>query len=158
MHAWDKLYGPGIRDALRDAMRSARVPKWEARDDAPGTVADLIRCYREKGRIIVSALNSDETVWRDPQGNFAFRAWHDWAHIRSGFGFTAAEEISLGYWQCGHARVDGTLASIVLEEISDQAEYYQRTGRFLDGAQLDFALTAVRARESRRIPYALVSR
>lgn len=150
-------YGNGLADALHSAMRRVRVPAWEASDHAPGTVADLLRSYRETGRIVVWSGASERTLWGDPSLNHAFRAWHDWCHVRSGLGFDAASEVKLGEWQCGDAGIDGPLASIVLAEISDQAAFYLKTGHFLDGDQVGFALDAVSHRETRRRVYALRS-
>lgn len=154
MRAWEREYGNGLRDALRDVMARARVPRWRASDHAPGTVADLLRSYRATREIVVWAGASERTVWLAPEGNHAFRAWHDYCHIRSLLGFDAESEVALGHWQAGaDGGVSDALADIVLAEIADQASYFKRTGRFLDGDQLAFAHAAVARRGAMRRPY-----
>lgn len=153
---WARAYGNGLRDALADAMRRARVPRWRAADVAPETVADLLASYRATGEIVVSAANSERTIWREPAGNFAFRAWHDFCHVRSLRGFTAGEEIELGEWQCGaFGGVGDAFALIVREEISEQARYFAERGEFLNGDQIGFALETVARLAERSRPYSV---
>jgi hypothetical protein len=134
----------GLADAIADALRRVHVPVYTVADRAPDNVADVIACYRATGRLVIWAGASQRTVFGDgPQGaavNYAFRAWHDWAHVRTVAGFDAAAEIALGRWQAGEAGSDA-LARIVLAEVSGQAEYFAATGAFLpEHAQAAFTL------------------
>lgn len=74
----------GAAAAVRRAMMEAGTPAFDVRDEAPGTDAEMIRHFRETGRICVWAGASDGTVYGPRRANWGYRAWHDWCHIKSG--------------------------------------------------------------------------
>lgn len=138
----------GLGDALAAIMRRERVPAWEARDDAPSTLPDVIRTWSERRRIVVWAGASHATVWGAPRLNHAFRAWHDYCHLMTGLGFDPADEIALGEWQA--TRCEGAfLRRIVRAETAGQARYFRDTGRFVED-QVTFTLEAACLRNTSR--------
>lgn len=64
-------------------MRAAFVIPggYEAHADAPHTLIDCLRAYRQHGKVIVWSGASERTIYGDPAVNHAFRAWHDYQHI-----------------------------------------------------------------------------
>ncbi len=111
----------------------ASAPKWEARDVAPTTPAQLGGYGVLCARMPVWAGASAGTIHGDPATNWAFRAWHDATHVATGLGFDVAAEVEMGRIQaCEVARLSGDkLATIVWLEIAGQALEYQRTGHFV---------------------------
>jgi len=140
-----------LRDALIDVAARVDTPRYRVSDHAPGTVEDLIRSFGETRELVIWSGASERTIWGAPELNWHFRAWHDWCHIRSGLGFTAGQEIELARWQCGDAGIQDVLASVVREEIEEQARFFLEHDHFLDGDQLAFARDAVARLEARRI-------
>jgi hypothetical protein len=64
-------------------------------DPAPGYTASfegMRATYRATGRIPINTDFSEGTIFGDPAINWAFRAWHDWAHIRGNYDFTEEGE------------------------------------------------------------------
>lgn len=54
---------------------------WKASADAPDTLDGASRYFSDTGTLHVSDAHSDQTVFSNPEGNIAFRVWHDWRHI-----------------------------------------------------------------------------
>ena len=131
----------GLRNGLADAVARAAVlahtPRFDVADHAPSTLADVIAHYRATGTLRVWAGASDACVF-DPRTNWTFRAWHDWAHVRTSLGFDVPSEIDLARWQMAEAGSD-SLARLVWVEVAGQAAHYARTGRFVTD-QIAFAL------------------
>lgn len=119
----------GLADAVRDAARAAHCPRFDVADRAPETLADVVAHYRASGRLLVWAGASDACIF-DAASNWRFRAWHDWAHVRTQLGFDVASEVALGKWQAAEAQSDA-LATLVHLEVSGQAAHYGRTGSFI---------------------------
>lgn len=59
---------------------------------APDTLARAKAYLARTGRICVSADYSENTIFADRETNYAFRAWHDFHHIRLNAGFDRAGE------------------------------------------------------------------
>ena len=59
------------------------------------SVGELTAYYNANGRIAVSSLHCDKTVFSTPEVNHAFRAWHDWHHIRLNAGFDRDGEMAV---------------------------------------------------------------
>jgi hypothetical protein len=119
----------GLADAVRDAALAAQTPRFDVADHAPETLADVVSHYRACGRLLVWAGASDACIF-DAASNWRFRAWHDWAHVRTLLGFDVESEVALGKWQAAEARSDA-LATLVHLEVSGQAAHYGRTGNFI---------------------------
>ena len=73
-------------------MANLTAPCWTASDDAPETFDELVRVSKQRGQIVVWKGESDNTIFGEPEFNWAFRAWHDSAHIRTGAPFTLEGE------------------------------------------------------------------
>jgi len=118
----------GLNDAIRAAARRANTPRFEVRDVAPQTVAEMFQAYSETGRIVVWSGGSESTIYRDASVNYLFRAWHDWTHLKTGADFSLAGEI----YNCrAQAQPVGSeLAKLLQVEIVEQAKFFFRTGDF----------------------------
>jgi hypothetical protein len=87
-------------------------------DDAPGTYERLI-CHLDSGkRMAVRSGGSEQTIFGDPEVNYAFRAWHDWCHWRGRHTFTFYGELAAYDMQCAHL--------VELYGVSDQTKNWQR--------------------------------
>ena len=51
--------------------------------NAPGNWFDLFDRVYNTGRMTVSNVNSEKTIFADAETNYAFRAWHDHCHLRN---------------------------------------------------------------------------
>jgi hypothetical protein len=105
--------------------------------DAPDTFEALTAHVAETGRMKVWNGASGQTVFGDPETNFAFRAWHDWAHWRYALPFTMAGEIAAAHVQAAHiVRLYGNddetveAVALLLCEVIGQADCAAKTGRF----------------------------
>lgn len=105
-------------------LRHAAALQYRVSDHAPQTFADL----RATGLVVWSGA-SDRTIFGDARVNWAFRALHDALHLKTGIGFTPAEEIYLGRMQA--SQYSGLLADLVYIEVAGQAEHYLKTGQFV---------------------------
>lgn len=130
----------GLRDILVAEARRIRMPEYTVTDvNVPYDY--ITRTYRETGRLIVWAGHCDKAVF-DTRSNYLFRAWHDWAHIRSGIGFTVANEQDVARFQL--SEISSTLFSqLVYIEVAEQAKYFDDTGEFLDD-QVAFTIEKLR--------------
>lgn len=61
-------------------------------DTAPQTYHELREHMNAGGTMTVWSGGSDNTIYSDPEVNFAFRAWHDWCHWRGRCLFTETGE------------------------------------------------------------------
>lgn len=107
---------------LKQASRIIHVVS----DIAPSEQRDVFN----QGTLKIWTGASEWTIWNDPTVNWAFRAIHDALHIKTGLGFTPDAEIELGRIQAN--QYSGLLADIVYLEVAGQAEYFKRTGLFLE--------------------------
>lgn len=133
----------GLADAVRDAAAAALTPRYDVADHAPESLADVVAHYKRSGRLLVWAGASDACVF-DRASNWRFRAWHDWAHVRTQLGFDVASEVALGNWQAAEAQSDA-LATLVHLEVSGQAAHYGRTGNFI-ADQVQWTLQQLRSK------------
>lgn len=127
-----------LRELLSREARRLGLPRWERRDEAPQTVAELLR--DPFGPLPVWAGCSEGTVWGDPDVNGLFRAIHDTWHRRTGAGFTVADEVALGHAQACAADCD-VIRRLTWSEVSGQALYYLEHNDYIpEGAQVSFTL------------------
>jgi hypothetical protein len=108
------------------------------RDTAPSTLADLKAAW-DSGPAVVWAGASDDTIFGSPEVNWAFRAWHDWAHYRYALPFTRDGEREAAFVQVAHlvrlygdGRDVAAMAALVLCEVIGQAEAFGTHGKFPD--------------------------
>jgi hypothetical protein len=63
------------------------------------TLADMQADYDKTGRIKVSTLHSDNSIYGDPFVNWCGRAWHDYAHLEMNAEFDADGECKAASYQ-----------------------------------------------------------
>lgn len=103
---------------------------WKAQAHAVGT------CFV----LPVSSEHSEDTVYLTPEGNHAFRAWHDESHLRFGLKFTTADEKSLAAKHQIEAEQLGLSKDaryLLWCDTYKQTEYEAATGEFPEN-QLEF--------------------
>lgn len=61
---------------------------YDVSDAAPETYEELIAHLDAGGRMLVYSGGSEQTIYGDPEVNFAFRAWHDWCHWQGRYDFS----------------------------------------------------------------------
>lgn len=75
---------------------------WVGVPIAPSTFPQLRAAFRSSQSsgepLPVSNLFCERTVFDTPEGNVAFRFWHDTAHCRLGFSFELPDEWELALW------------------------------------------------------------
>ena len=135
----------GLNDAIVQAARNARTPRFQVSDVAPQSVEDMHRAFSETGCIVVWSGGSESTIYREPQVNYLFRAWHDWTHLKTGADFSLAGETRNALAQM--SQVGTELQRLIYIESVLQAAHYFRTGDFpLD--QVAFTLDALKNNSS----------
>jgi hypothetical protein len=103
--------------------------KYQVSDRAPGTYQELLS--QSTASMVVWAGASDFTIFGDAAVNHAFRAWHDTLHISMGAKFTLEGERIVALEQARILSAYGdTYGDIVMIEVVNQAEYFQKTGNF----------------------------
>ena len=64
---------------------------FDVSENAPASWYRLYHHVQTTGRMEVSNVNSEKTIFADAETNYAFRAWHDHCHLRD------AEGVFLGW-------------------------------------------------------------
>lgn len=120
-------------------MASLTNPRgWNVSRNAPDTLAKLKARAKRDSRITVSSLHSDQTIYGDPEINYAARAWHDACHILANAGFDDAGERKVcALQQAQLAQVYGGASSLLFRriieaEVVGQLEYKAEHGAFPD--------------------------
>ena len=109
---------------------------FDVSDNAPDTFEKLQAHYQETGRILVWSGASEQTIFGDPEINYAFRAWHDWRHITESADFSPDGERTVCEKQKADIReiFDGAQAdrfcALLEAEIIGQLAHEKRYGRF----------------------------
>ena len=111
--------------------------RFKVQDLAPSNEIEL---FNEPSLVIWSGASSD-TIYQDKAVNWAFRAVHDHLHLETGLGFSPDQEIELGRIQASKCDSD-LIADLIYIEVSGQAEYYLKHGKFVDD-QVKFTLNAL---------------
>jgi hypothetical protein len=110
-------------------MRHAGAPgvKW-----VPVDVDDTAdHVFGAAGRMPVWAGASASTIYGDPAGNIAFRAWHDMEHRTAGRGFDLRSELYVVTRQCAAVeRESRALADALWFDNAGQQLYFYVHGRF----------------------------
>ena len=113
------------------------APTHSVADVAPNTFKALLN----QPTLVIWSGESDCTIFGDARVNWAFRALHDALHLKTGIGFTPAEEIELGRIQAN--QYTGLMVDLVYIEVAGQAEHYLKTGRFVSN-QIEFTINSLR--------------
>jgi hypothetical protein len=119
------------------AMAGTLMPEgWIATPYAPDTLVSLRQHRDWTGKVVVSNLHCDHTIFASPTTNVAFRAWHDHGHLALNAPFDLAGETRVYRLQCLQLiAVYGLKRSehwrrILHAEIVAQAAYCEATGHF----------------------------
>lgn len=72
--------------------------------NAPDTFEALKAHIARTGRMLVWDGASDATIFGDPEVNYAFRAWHDWCHLKADADFSKGGEKAAADVQKRHIR------------------------------------------------------
>ena len=118
-------------------MANITAPSWTVSEDAPETFDELVKVSKERGQIVVWNGASDNTIFGEPEFNYAFRAWHDSAHIRANAYFTKAGEVEACqqqiedmYARYGVSAQTEKWAQMIRIEVIGQAMHFEQTGTF----------------------------
>lgn len=125
---------------------------FDVSDHAPSTYEDLLDWYNKTRRISVWSGGSEKTIFGDREVNYAFRAWHDYHHIRLRAPFTAEGERAVLIAQQNdiltlYGYSDKTMhwLDILNAEIIGQREYEDINGVFPDD-QMEFVKSYLKSR------------
>lgn len=127
---------PELARYVRERYVQARLLA-EPRENAPQDYATLALSVRmdAAGRTVIPVWSgaSEHTIWRTKRENYVFRAWHDHEHLRTGIGFSHAEESSLADIALRSARLAGVSPAalrILNAELRGQVEHHAEHGVF----------------------------
>jgi hypothetical protein len=136
----DILMDASLVKALnQEVLNQARGLEYIVKDVAPSTEAGLFN----QPSLVVWAGASENTIYKDAQVNWAFRAVHDALHLKTRLGFTPQEEIEMGRIQASKIGSD-LIAKLFYIEIAGQAEFYLKTGQFVQD-QVKFTMDQLKA-------------
>lgn len=92
--------------------------------DDYGTLEAIKNYYKDTHRLIVWTGGSDDTIFADPEVNWAFRAWHDYVHIVNDLPFTVEGESLVAFLQAAELPKDWYLErQLILSEVVGQVLY-----------------------------------
>jgi hypothetical protein len=87
--------------------------------------------------MLVWSGGSENTIYAEPEVNWAFRAWHDWCHYNGAHAFTPGGERAVFAMQCSHLlSLYGPCLKvqrwtrILRAEVIGQQEYFYRHGHY----------------------------
>jgi hypothetical protein len=111
---------------------------WEPFDGEPySNFEEMATDYRIHGRILISTLHSENSIYGDPHVNHCARAWHDYCHILENASFDATGErkaAQLQIRQMLHNPLargnESWFASILDCEVNGQVDYYMKHNCF----------------------------
>lgn len=133
-----------------DAFVREHAPAHYATPAAPSTFEelqawyaqwrDMAHAYGTPFMLPVSSEHCENTIYLTPEGNHAFRAWHDETHLRTERGFTPEDELRVA---CTHQR-EAIVLGLSLDarwllwcDTAKQTEFQRDTGEF-PANQLEF--------------------
>jgi hypothetical protein len=103
--------------------------------DAPSTLEALKDHVSKTGRMLVYNWASDQTIFADPEVNWAFRAWHDWTHIQVDGAFNVEGEVKVAKRQIedltkvyGPGKATDRFAQLIWAEVMGQVLYADNHG------------------------------
>ena len=106
---------------------------------APETYEELIAHLDAGRRMLVYSGGAEQTIYGDPEVNYAFRAWHDWCHWRGRHDFSLEGERATCAMQRAHlvalygeSPQTHRWRRILQAEVIGQREHFDRHGVFPD--------------------------
>lgn len=128
---------PNLNRAILDLVADLLPRGFDVAPDAPETFEGLKDHFARTGRIVVSSLHSDRTIYGSAAVNYAFRAWHDWVHVACDFPLTLEGERDVAFVQIDQLTLYADnqaqaehWARIIFAEVDGQAQYFAQTGAF----------------------------
>jgi hypothetical protein len=120
---------------------------YEVAENAPDTFEGIKEHYENTGKLLVWNGASDNTIFSNPQSNYAFRAWHDFCHIKANADFTPSGERDTMLLQirmvmdCEHLskRAKDICTKILQVEVLSQLQHALQFGDFPEN-QRHFAI------------------
>jgi len=110
---------------------------YDVSNAAPETYEELIAHLDAGHRMVVYNGGSEQTIYGDPEVNFAFRAWHDWCHWRGRHDFSHEGERAACAMQSEHlialygeSSQTRRWRRILQAEIIGQRDHFDRHGAF----------------------------
>ena len=101
------------------------------------TLADMRADYDKTGRIKVSTLYSDNSIYGDPFINWCGRAWHDYCHLQTNSPFDALGEKRAAAYQMievynhvSDSKLARWFCRIIDAEVNGQVKYFLQHGAF----------------------------
>jgi hypothetical protein len=137
---------------LRTARNVARSVgfSYEEREDAPDTLQSIreafLKSRNDRSGFPVYAGASDKTIYLSPEGNWAFRFWHDILHVIHASNTTFEDEVKLGWLHVQAVEKEfgkGSLeARIMGWDTVGQSAYHVMMGNFPED-QREFVFNAL---------------
>lgn len=124
---------PELNETIVKTIKRLKI-QYEVSDHAPSTFEEL---SRNIGTLKVWAGESNHTIYGDAQINYAFRAWHDYTHLKLNSPFTLDGELTVAKHQA--SLVGDTLGAVIMAEVYGQALLAIKTGQF-PANQIEFIL------------------
>ena len=129
----------GLNTAILHITSRLFPSGFDVSNDAPNTYEELRAVPGSGRRMVVYSGGSDATIYGDAEVNYAFRAWHDWGHIRHSLHFTLRDEAAVYEVQrrqlvelYGDSSQTRDWCAILRAEVVGQAEYFILYERFPD--------------------------
>ena len=148
-----RLFRSDVRERALDiefnaavlAMAHRLFPRgFEVANDAPQSYEELVARLDAGMPMLVWRGGSQNSIYGNPEVNYAFRAWHDWCHWRGRHDFSfegemaayrmQAEHLVVVYGDCPRTK---WWQRILHAEIIGQRQFYNMLGYFPDD-QRDF--------------------
>lgn len=146
-----------FNEAVRTMARKVWPLGYDISDDPIYAVPPAPEIYfgnvGRAGRVTIYTGGSDHTIFGDPEFNYDFRAWHEWAHFVLRAPFTLDDELRVAHRQCedlaliyGHGVQTLRWQRLIMAEVYGQALYFKKWGEFPTD-QADFDLAFMHASE-----------
>lgn len=110
---------------------------YDVADEAPSTLEELTDHLSRTGRMLVWKGASDDTIFADPETNWAFRAWHDYHHAKHQLAFDRDGETEVAKHQMrdimalyGTGEIAERFCRILHAEIVGMLDYQDMHGDF----------------------------
>lgn len=131
------------------------VPSYDISDNAPNTYKDMVKYFKEHGKLCIYNGASDKTIFADSNVNIAFRAWHDYYHLTKELQFTDLGEYIVSNYQATDIMVycleNNKLDKLNLWlnlldiEINEQVQFFNENNYFIED-QYKFTLDKLKER------------
>ena len=101
--------------------------------NAPSTYEALCAYVKKNKRYCVYSGGSDNTIYGDKEVNYAFRAWHDFHHVKQSLSFTPEDERQVIACQVndilalyGDTKISRECIAVLRADGIGQVKYYEK--------------------------------